>query len=181
MTEHRISVDDIMQQIKVDISKNNDLKFQPKKPADSDMENTQITCADSPLPREGYNARISIIEPLPSPIKVSSRFSIELKVKNLSAVKWPAKGSQDGKYQIRLAYHWLYKNNKMFIFDGLRTFLPKDVEPHEEISLKATVKAPYMSGEYILELDMLQEGVCWFKERGSETSQIIVPIERIIN
>jgi hypothetical protein len=67
-----------------------------------------------------------------------------------------------------------------FQYDGLRTALPHDIAPGEDVTLQAAVKAPYMSGEYLLEFDMVQERVCWFAQRGSATSSITMRVEQII-
>jgi hypothetical protein len=39
------------------------------------------------------------------------------------------------------------------------------------------VNAPKNPGDYLLELDMLQEGVSWFGLQGSETLQIPIRVE----
>ena len=62
-------------------------------------------------------------------------------------------------------------------FDGLRTTLPADLMPNKEVELEAKVKAPSKPGNYILEFDMLQELVSWFKDKGSKTSQINIKVE----
>ena len=134
------------------------------------------TVASSSLPEEGFKAMISIENP-PSIIKINSSTSIKIKVKNISPVVWPSKGKPDGQYKINLAYHWLDMGDKVVIHDGLRTSLPHDIRPDAEVILDALVAAPNETGEYILELDMVQEGVSWFKDKGEKTTRIPMKIE----
>ncbi len=47
----------------------------------------------------------------------------------------------------------------------------------EQTELAIVVNAPKMAGHYILELDMLQEGVSWFGLLGSPTLQLPVRVE----
>ena len=129
---------------------------------------------DSPLPANGYKAEISIKNP-PASLKASSTAVIKTTVKNTSEAPWPALGQSS----VRLSYHWLSSDGKTILdeFDGLRTTLPADLMPNKEIELEAKIKAPNKPGNYILEFDMLQEIVSWFKEKGSKTSQINIKVE----
>jgi len=134
------------------------------------------TIANSSLPDEGFKATISIKNP-PASIKINSSTNIKLKVKNLSTVVWPSKGKPDGKFKINLAYHWLDAGDRVVILDGVRASLPHDINPDEEVILDALVSAPNEAGEYILEWDMVQEGVSWFKDKGGKTTRIPIKIE----
>ncbi|MBF0529415.1 MAG: hypothetical protein HQK55_09115 [Deltaproteobacteria bacterium] len=137
------------------------------------------TVAHSSLPDNGFNADL-VVEPPSGRIESSALFNLLVKITNLSSTAWPALGLDDGTYCICLSYHWLRLDGRMFIFDGLRTSLPYDMSPGAEILLDAVIKAPYMSGNYILEVDMLQEGVTWFGAKGSKTPRTTITIEPII-
>jgi hypothetical protein len=52
----------------------------------------------------------------------------------------------------------------MLIMDDARTELPYDISPGREIQLTVTVRAPRTPGDYILEIDMVQERVKWFAD-----------------
>lgn len=149
-----------------------------KKGEDKKGEDKKVqTVASSSLPEEGFKAMISIENP-PTSLKINSSVNIiKIKVKNTSSVVWPSKGQPDGKYAIHLAYHWLDKGDKYVVFDGFRTPLPHDIRPNEEVNLDASVAAPNSEGEYILEWDMVQEGVSWFKDKGGKISRIPMKIE----
>lgn len=134
------------------------------------------TVIDKPLAEDGVKADISVKKP-PASLNVNSISSIEVSIKNISNTLWPAKGQPGGHYSINLAYHWLDKDGKVIIWDGMRTPLPHDVKPKEEVVLYAKVKSPDKPGEYILEFDMVQERVAWFKNRGSKTVRLNVEVK----
>jgi hypothetical protein len=67
--------------------------------------------------------------------------------------------------------------DKVVVLDGLRTSLPHDIRPDAEVILDTLVAAPDKTGEYILELDMVQDGVSWFKDKGGKTTRIPMKIE----
>jgi hypothetical protein len=63
----------------------------------------------------------------------------------------------------------------MLINDDGRRALLRDLKPGETTELPLTVNAP-TPGRYILELDMVQEGVSWFGLAGSATVRIPVEV-----
>ena len=106
-------------------------------------------------------------------MKPSSVSFIPIKVKNMSNSNW----SFDDKRRIHLSYHWLDKSGKLIIVDGLRTPLPNNVKPRQELTLNARIVTPNKQGHYMLEFDVVQERVTWFKDKGSKTALLDVKIE----
>jgi len=134
------------------------------------------TVADKPLFDDAFKAEISIIDP-PSSLKADSIVNLKVTVKNVSGTLWPAKGLSDGKYAIQLAYHWIDQDGKMVFFEGRRTPLPHDLKPKEEVTVNASVQTPNQVRTYILQFDMLQEFVSWFKDKGSKTADVSIKVE----
>jgi hypothetical protein len=114
---------------------------------------------------------------VPAVVKAGSEFEVEVKARNLGDSPWPHKGGKEGENSVHFCYHWLDANGKMVSYDGKRTELSKDVTPTEEISVKAKAVAPEKPGEYIIEFDLVQERVSWFKDRGSKTTTANVKVE----
>ncbi len=141
-----------------------------------DVSGKPKTSIDKPLAPGAFKAEITAIDP-PVAVKANSYITARVKVKNISPVLWPSKGLSNGNFSINLSYHWLDSNNTPVIFDGGRTPLPYDIGPNDEIVLNTGIQAPDKPGDYILEFDMVQEGVGWFKERGSKTQKITVKVE----
>ena len=54
--------------------------------------------------------------------------------------------------------------------------LPETLAPGEACEVHLTVHAPTDAGRHILEIDLVQERVCWFAERGSPTARVPVAI-----
>jgi hypothetical protein len=57
-------------------------------------------------------------------------------------------------------------------FDNGRSFLVKRIEPAETGEVSLRVVAPETAGHYQLEVDLVWEGVTWFKDWGSRTALI---------
>ena len=61
--------------------------------------------------------------------------------------------------------------------DDGRIHLPTDLKPMEEVELSLIVNTPRKPGDYVLELDLVQEAVAWFKDKGSEATRVRVQVE----
>jgi len=79
---------------------------------------------------------------------------------------------------IALANRWLDAEGKLVRAVDGRTGLPRTVEPGEAIELRLTVTAPERRGRWALELDLVDEGVAWFQQRGSEPLRFEVDVRR---
>jgi glucose/arabinose dehydrogenase len=132
--------------------------------------------ANSPLPADGFKATISVPE-APSTIKAGEKVLLQVKVKNNGPALWPAIGQPDHKYQVNLGNHWYDRNEKPLVNDDARSPLPRDIQPNEEVTLPLRVTAPAAPGDYVLELDMVQELVGWFKQKGGQTFKLKVKVE----
>jgi hypothetical protein len=62
--------------------------------------------------------------------------------------------------------------------DYARGELPHDLRKNEKARVSMKFKAPHEPGNYILMLDMVNEGVCWFQERGSEPVSVELIVSR---
>jgi SAM-dependent methyltransferase len=129
----------------------------------------------APTPDALFNAKIAVS---PSALTTVSGAPIRLvaSVRNTSTHVWPARSVAPTRYKFRLGNHWLTALGNMKQRDDGRTDLTEDLEPKEEVALPLTVTAPTEPGEYILELDMVQEHVAWFKDKGSPTCRVPVRV-----
>jgi SAM-dependent methyltransferase len=103
--------------------------------------------------------------------EASSRINIVAGVRNLSSVTWPS-FRQIPNCPIGLGNHWLNENGDMIRLDDSRAMLERDLNPNDETELTLTVEAPAEPGNYILELDMVQELVAWFANKGSDIARV---------
>jgi hypothetical protein len=81
-------------------------------------------------------------------------------LENTGTVAWRA--------SVLLAYHWLDLRGNPIVWDGERTRLPL-VEPGEQVSAEALVRAPIPPGRYRFALDLVAEHRVWFSQLGSGT------------
>ncbi len=61
--------------------------------------------------------------------------------------------------------------------DG-RYGLQRDLRPGEEEDVPLVVTAPKEPGDYVLEVDLIQEQVAWFSDKGSPTARAKVTVVR---
>jgi hypothetical protein len=114
----------------------------------------------------------------PTHLRAGERTELRLRVRNRGPVAWPARGDTHGMYQVNVGDRWLDAAGLRVVndLDG-RTALAADLPPGGETELTLPVNAPKEPGDYVLELDMIHEGVTFFFEKGSKTLRINVRVE----
>jgi hypothetical protein len=129
----------------------------------------RVTEANTSLVDLGLRAGLTWSGPVPSSIRAGLKETVYVRVKNQSNFVWPARGRIDGAYQLAVGNHWLNNENTIVINDDGRSLLLFDLNPGDEMELPLTITAPKNPGDYVLEIDMVQEGVAWLGAKGSET------------
>jgi 4-amino-4-deoxy-L-arabinose transferase-like glycosyltransferase len=129
-----------------------------------------------PLPDEALRAGIRVSDP-PEVMQVGTKQQLNVRVRNAGNHVWLQRERTGSKYQVALGNHWLDTEGRMLRNDDGRTTLSNDLLPGEETEMSLVVNTPERAGDYILELDMLQESVAWFGAKGSSTVRLRVRIE----
>lgn len=106
----------------------------------------------------------------------SQALQVPLVIENTSSENWPALGQADGTYRLFIGNHW-YQGEKLLQFDDGRAVLPYDVSSGSRFDVTLSCRAPRSPGNYVLEVDMGQERVTWFKNHGSPTLKLEVRVE----
>jgi len=127
------------------------------------------------LPRGAFRARLSLAE-TGLEIEARSVRHLQVLVRNESNHTWPAPGSPGTRYPVQLGNHWLDVDGTLRVQDDGRAGLPADLHCGEQIELDLLVTAPERPGRYLLELDLVQELVAWFADRGSTTLRLTVEV-----
>jgi 4-amino-4-deoxy-L-arabinose transferase-like glycosyltransferase len=127
-----------------------------------------------PLPAEGFRAELSVAA-RPFAMRAKKQAVVLVRIKNISAVTWPARERGGSPHQVSLGNHWLDSSGRTLVNDDGRSAVLRDLRPGETTELPLTVNAPGR-GRYLLELDMLQEGVSWFGLAGSPTLRLAVEV-----
>jgi 4-amino-4-deoxy-L-arabinose transferase-like glycosyltransferase len=130
----------------------------------------------APLPVREFRAEIRPLDP-PSSLRTGEMVSLRVTAKNLSSVTWFAREREAAPNQISLGNHWLNADGTTFANDDARAALLYDVAPGQAAQFRLLINAPRKPGDYILELDMLQESISWFALRGSKTARIQIKVE----
>ena len=113
-----------------------------------------------------FAGRLTTVEP-------GTSWRLQAEVQNQSDHPWP------GFCNLALGNHWLTGSSlEVKTLDDGRTPLGRTVAPGETIPLELAVTAPTEPGHYLLELDLVEEAVCWFAERESPTLRIPVDVTR---
>jgi hypothetical protein len=106
----------------------------------------------------------------PSVMKAGATQVLHLKVRNVGNDVWKARAPQGWMNIVTVGDRWLTADARSVVNEmDSRCVLPHDLKPGEETELVLTVTAPQAPGEYVLELDMVHEGVTWFYQQGSPT------------
>ena len=129
-----------------------------------------------PLPDNGFKAEITIVDP-PTHLKINQREELAVKVKNASDAEWPMRGrAGDGMFQVNLGDNWHTADGKEVKVDQ-RAFLPRVVKPGEQVEIPFAIVAPDKAGNFIVEIDMVQEGIAWFDSKGSMPAKLKIKVE----
>ncbi len=137
------------------------------------LKQTRLT---EPLPDEAFLAEIHINRTSLT-VGSSSPIILPLRVRNTSPVPWSASGHPDGRFQIKVGNHWLEEDGTLLLLDDGRASLPTDLRPGAEVDLSLTVNTPSRPGLYFLEIDLVQEAVAWFRDKGSPTVRVQVEVK----
>jgi hypothetical protein len=129
-----------------------------------------------PLADGDFRAELRAVE-VPARAAAKSRVEIRVAVRNAGGAVWPARERGLSPFQLSAANHWLDPGGHTLVNDDGRGALPRDLRPGEEAEITFAVNAPRRPGDYLLEIDMLQEGVSWFALKGSKTLRVPVRVE----
>lgn len=113
------------------------------------------------LPPEAYRASITVNN-LPT-MNSGDTSEITVLVENKSAVTWSI-SSISG---IFLRNRWFDAEHKPVAFVDGKAPLLQTLKPNDSLQFELVIRAPSKPGTYILELDLVDEGIAWFGEMGS--------------
>jgi hypothetical protein len=106
------------------------------------------------------------------PFRVSGRYFVPVVLVNRS------NRDLGSSARISLSYHWRRANAELetVVPDGERSEIHPDLRPGESRRLLCEILAPGEAGTYVLEWDLVEEGVAWFSSVGGSGSMREVEI-----
>jgi hypothetical protein len=137
-----------------------------RKPRSGDRITQQTT-----LLERAYGGTLVARQPPPA---LGPTLEIQVDVTNTSNATWCSEGS----IPIRASYHLSRRNGaeqSLVAFDNRRSLIP-DVRPGTTTPCTITVDVPAAPGDYVLTLDLVQEGICWFADRGFASDEVSLRI-----
>jgi hypothetical protein len=141
------------------------------------QSNSAVTTTEKglPLPDAAFKARLAA-STAPPVMHSGQPYIVRVLLTNDSEVVWP--GRQPAwQFQITVGNRWLTPSGQMISNVDGRAALFEDLAPGQTVELPLTVTAPNTPGDYHLELDVIQEGVAWFGDRGSQVLKLNVRVE----
>ena len=130
----------------------------------------------APLPPSAFRAEIRALD-YSAHLRTGEAAQIRVAVKNVSPIAWLARERAAAPYQISAGNHWLDSSGKLIMNDDGRATLLQDLFPGQETEFSFTINPPKATGQYVLEVDVLQENVSWFGLQGSRTLRLPVTVE----
>jgi SAM-dependent methyltransferase len=150
------------------------LVFQvPSGPEDpSESASIQVALGD-----DAYAAELSCARP-PLAVTAGAEVPVRITARNLSASTWPPSTSRPGATGLGLGVgnHWLRADGTEIRRDDGRKYLAGDVAGGQTVDLELVITAPLDPGRYVVEFDMVHEGVTWFAGRGSNPLKLPVQV-----
>ena len=137
----------------------------PSHPLAADEEETR-------LPSVADDAFRAEILPADAALEIEAGVigEIVVGVRNASNAPWPADRF------VNLGNHWREPSGALLQLDDGRAAIGATVQPGETVELALEMQVPTDPGAYLLELDLVIEGVAWFADRGSPTATIPVQV-----
>jgi SAM-dependent methyltransferase len=134
------------------------------------------TASAGPLPPGAFRAGLSAHQP-PTVAPAAGSVLLAVRVLNRGDAVWPCLPRADGRYQVNVAGHWLYPDGSTHHEHDARCPLPFDAAPGDAVEVLLDVPVPPHNGDYVLELDVVQEEVTWFAQAGSEAERLEIRVE----
>ena len=136
---------------------------------------TKVAEKGLPLSDAAFKARLSVTN-MPEVMRTGQKYSLRVLLRNDSNVIWPGR-QPTWQFQLTVANRWQTETGESITNMDGRSALFQDLAPSETVELPLTVTAPNEPGNYVLQLDVVQEGVAWFGDRGSEVLSLRVRVE----
>ena len=113
-------------------------------------------------------ATLEVLRPA-GPVRARPRSTVPVRVRatNIGNTRWLCASSGVG--QVMLGAHLLDAERRLLVLDHARTALDHDVPPRETIEIEIAPAAPAAAGRYLIEIDLVAEGLAWFGALGSPT------------
>lgn len=126
-----------------------------------------------PLSARGYRAALSVDRAPSKPLRAGAIVDLDVTVTNLSEEVWLG-GSGTG---LTVAARW-YVGSERIPKVAAAVPLPLDLEPGGQAVVSIEVPTPNLPGAVQLEIDMVDQGISWFNDKGSASERVNITIRQ---
>lgn len=125
--------------------------------------------------QEGLRARIEVGGAMHREAVAGGRVEVPIQVRNEGEALWL--GESHGVPGVtRVGAHLGDAEGAPLDHDWYRLSLPGEMAPHEEAALVLELSVPSTPGRYVVEVDLVAEGVAWFGQLGSPTAKLTLDV-----
>ncbi len=132
------------------------------------------TVPDSRVPGL-LRARIEALAEPDCELRPGSRVQLPLRIRNCGNTRWLHESGRDVG-RVTIGAHLLSQEGELLEHDFLHQALLGDLQPGETLEADLGVVLPNRPGAYVLEVDMVDEGISWFGRRGSTTLRVPIRV-----
>jgi hypothetical protein len=134
----------------------------------------EVTTADSRAPAR-LEARIEASGPIPRLVAPGEWIELRLRLTNDGNTIWLA-NAPEGRGTVAVGGHLLSIGRETLVWDLFRNALSTDVLPQQATDATCRFRAPEMTGLYIVQIDLVAEGLAWFAEHGSKMQHLDIEV-----
>ncbi len=128
-------------------------------------------------PDDFYRAKLAAIS-VPTVLEAGETGTATVAVTNDSRHVWrAATNERNERGSVRICTRWHDEAERIAVWDGLSTPLPRDLGPGESVAVNLPVVAPLQPASYTLGITLLHKGVVWFDRKGNTVERVPVRVE----
>jgi oxalate---CoA ligase len=125
---------------------------------------------------EPYAYRASLVGDAPRALVPGAQLEIVVQLTNTSEISWPDYNTSG----IALASRWRRRGSgKVKIWKDGFAALASDLSPGQSCRMPVRVEVPEKAGAWILEIDLTDQGVCWFQDKGSTALKLAIRVSKL--
>ena len=125
------------------------------------------------LPLDAYQAQLAAKPP--GRIRPGSTFELDVQITNISDFTWLPTAASG----LIVGANWINLQGRTKYWMAGHSDLPEPVPPGESLTLPIRIRAPLRLNRFYLELDMVDDGVSWFREMGSTSDRHPVKVSML--
>ncbi len=103
-----------------------------------------------------------LVPDAPKTLAFSSTAALRVTATNTSNFPWPSGGVSP----VRFSSHWYTTGGSLVAWDGPRASLSNDVPVNTAVTVDVPIAVPQQQQPYVVQVDLVQEGVAWFSSQG---------------